>query len=101
MSDAAISIDARLTVDGPVLAELRAIRAELAAIREALVEPPSPAAGALLSVAGAARRMGVSDRAVRGWISDGSLAAHRVGKKAIRVGQDDIDEFIRRGGDAR
>lgn len=48
-----------------------------------------------LSVADVCDRLGVTDRTVRGWIADGVLPASRIGKRLIRIHEDDLDGIIR------
>lgn len=70
----AASLAAHVT---PVLAELREVRAELEALRRAL--PPQ-----LVSMADAAKHLGLSLATVRRRVRDGTLPSRRIGRN-VRV----------------
>ena len=76
MFDAALAAIVRAAVD-PLASELRAVRQELALLRSTL--PP-----ALVDVATASERLGVSPATVRRRVADGSLASVRVGR-SVRI----------------
>ena len=50
--------------------------------------------GELLTVAQAARLLGVHASTVRRWIDHGKLPAFRVGQKGIRIRHDDLDGLL-------
>ncbi|ROR53274.1 excisionase family DNA binding protein [Luteococcus japonicus] len=54
---------------------------------------PKPAS---VTIAELAEQWGCSDKTVRRLISSGQLPAYRVGKRLIRILQEDADSFARR-----
>lgn len=48
----------------------------------------------LMTVRAVADYLGVSQRTIWRWIKDGKLRAFKVGKKSIRVAEDDLKLFI-------
>ena len=42
----------------------------------------------------AAKYIGVTDRTLRRWISDGLLTGYRLGRKTVRVDLNEIDEAL-------
>lgn len=50
----------------------------------------------LVSISATARSVGVSERTVRRWISQGLIPGHRVGPKLIRVDPADVEAMLHR-----
>lgn len=49
----------------------------------------------LLSIRGAAREFGISERRLRRAVDEGELAGYQLGKRWIRVDQDDVPEWVK------
>lgn len=56
----------------------------------------TPTIRRLMTIADAAERLGVSTKTIRKRIATGELPAYRIGPRAIRVDQDDVDRLLRR-----
>ncbi len=51
----------------------------------------------LLSIPEAAERLGLTHWCIRRWLASGRLAFHRVGARAIRIRQSDLERLIEAG----
>jgi excisionase family DNA binding protein len=73
----------------PLRNELRALRAEVAALRHELTEPEP----AFLSVEDAASRLGLSERTVRSFISDGTITSTKIKRRRL-IPRSALNQFI-------
>lgn len=88
----------------PAAADLAALKADLAEVRALLLALPETLAGGprpappLLDLAGAARRLNVSERTVESLVAVGELAVIRIGtgRGVRRFDPDAVDALIRR-----
>ena len=48
----------------------------------------------LHAIPGAAERLGVADKTLRNWIDAGKVNVYRVGGRAIRISEDEIERIL-------